>query len=206
MAIGRVPGATGIQPSIVDAKGDLIVATAADSVSRLAVGSNDQVLTADSAQATGLKWAAIPASSGPAFRAFRNTSQQTFNANTQTKVQLNGETFDTDNCFDSATNYRFTPNKSGYYLITGNITFSGANATTIKEVYIFKNGSEVAKIFSSNGSGTPGSSAAIGNSDLIYMNGSSDYLELYGYDSDGAARNFFNGTNLTYFTGVWIRS
>ena len=57
MAIGRVPGATGIQPSIVDAKGDLIAATAADSVSRLAAGSNNQVLTADSAEATGLKYA-----------------------------------------------------------------------------------------------------------------------------------------------------
>ena len=57
MAIGRVPGATGIQPSIVDAKGDLIAATAADSVSRLAVGTNNQVLTADSAEATGLKYA-----------------------------------------------------------------------------------------------------------------------------------------------------
>jgi len=57
MSIGRVPGTTGIQPSIVDAKGDLIVATAADSVSRLAVGSNGTVLTADSAEATGLKWA-----------------------------------------------------------------------------------------------------------------------------------------------------
>lgn len=58
MSIGRVPGATGIQPSIVDAKGDIIAATAADSVSRLAVGANNQVLTADSATATGLKWAA----------------------------------------------------------------------------------------------------------------------------------------------------
>jgi len=57
MSIGRVPGATGIQPSIVDAKGDIIAATAADSVSRLAVGTNNQVLMADSAQATGLKYA-----------------------------------------------------------------------------------------------------------------------------------------------------
>jgi hypothetical protein len=62
MSIGRVPGNTGIQPSIVDAKGDLIVATAADSVSRLAVGSNNQVLMADSAQATGVKWGASAAS------------------------------------------------------------------------------------------------------------------------------------------------
>lgn len=54
--------ATGIPATIVDAKGDLIAATAADTVSRLAVGSNDQVLTADSTTATGLKWAT--ASSG----------------------------------------------------------------------------------------------------------------------------------------------
>ena len=63
MSIGRVPGVTGIQPSIVDAKGDLIVATAADSVDRLAVGANNTVLTADSSTSTGLKWAA-PTNSG----------------------------------------------------------------------------------------------------------------------------------------------
>jgi hypothetical protein len=47
-----------INPTIVDAKGDLIAATAADAVSRIAIGANDTVLTADSAQATGMKWAA----------------------------------------------------------------------------------------------------------------------------------------------------
>jgi hypothetical protein len=48
---------TGIQASIVDAKGDLIVATGADTVVRRAVGTNNQVLTADSAETTGVKWA-----------------------------------------------------------------------------------------------------------------------------------------------------
>jgi len=57
MSIGRVPGATGIQPSIVTAKGDLIVATASGSVTNQAVGTNNQVLMADSAQADGVKWA-----------------------------------------------------------------------------------------------------------------------------------------------------
>lgn len=51
-----------IAKTIVDAKGDLIAATAADTVSRLAVGANDTVLTADSSTATGLKWAAAAVS------------------------------------------------------------------------------------------------------------------------------------------------
>jgi hypothetical protein len=59
MTAGRLPSVEGgIQPTIVDAKGDLIAATAADTPARLAVGANDTILTADSSTATGLKWAA----------------------------------------------------------------------------------------------------------------------------------------------------
>ena len=60
---GTVDDADAIQSSIVDAKGDIIAATAADTVARLAVGTNGQVLTAASGQATGLQWA-TPASGG----------------------------------------------------------------------------------------------------------------------------------------------
>jgi hypothetical protein len=56
-----VTDATGIPATIFDAKGDIIAATAADTASRLAVGTNGQILTADSTAATGLKWASAAA-------------------------------------------------------------------------------------------------------------------------------------------------
>jgi hypothetical protein len=60
MTIGRIPSVEGgIQPTIFDAKADILTATAADTPARLAVGANDTVLTADSSTATGLKWASV---------------------------------------------------------------------------------------------------------------------------------------------------
>lgn len=58
MDFSWVTDATGIPATIFDAKGDIIAATAADTASRLAVGADNTVLTADSSTATGLKWAA----------------------------------------------------------------------------------------------------------------------------------------------------
>lgn len=49
----------GISPTLADAKGDLFAATAADVVTRLAVGSEGSVLTATSAAATGLSWTGV---------------------------------------------------------------------------------------------------------------------------------------------------
>jgi hypothetical protein len=78
--------ANAIQNSIVDAKGDLIGATANDTPARLAVGTNGQVLTADSTAATGLKWAT--ASSGDLVR----ITKVTFTSASAVNV---------DNCFSS---------------------------------------------------------------------------------------------------------
>lgn len=75
-----------IQKTIVDAKGDLIAGTTSDAVARLAVGTNGQVLTADSAASTGLKWATAP-SSGLVY-----ITSSTFSGATTVSV---------DNCFTS---------------------------------------------------------------------------------------------------------
>ena len=78
-----------IQNAIVDAKGDLISATAADTPARLAVGANGTVLTADSAEATGLKWAA-PAGGGKVLQVVstKYSTQTTIASSTLTDTGL----------------------------------------------------------------------------------------------------------------------
>jgi hypothetical protein len=68
MTVGRIPVIEGgIQPTIFDAKGDLLTATAADTPARLAVGANNLYLVADSTAATGLKYEGAITSWTPTF-------------------------------------------------------------------------------------------------------------------------------------------
>jgi len=71
----KLDAAAAIQPTIVDAKGDLIAGTAADTVARLAVGTNGQYLKADSTQTTGLAWGTITQAVSSVTTAEVSTSQ-----------------------------------------------------------------------------------------------------------------------------------
>jgi hypothetical protein len=190
-----------IQNAIVDAKGDLIAATAADTPARLAVGTNGQVLTADSTAATGLAWATAAGSSGPAFRAWLS-ADQTVTGSTSTKVQYNTENFDTDSCYDPTTNYRFTPNKAGYYEVTAQFLFVTAGA--FGQISIIKNGGAATSAHRDAGQEGVGYAAV---TDLISMNGTTDYLEVFAYLQNGAGTEQILGyTDASFFNAVWIRS
>jgi hypothetical protein len=190
-----------IQNAIVTAKGDLIGATANATPAKLAVGTNGQVLSADSTASTGLKWISAASNSGPAFSVYRNTDQSV-SSSTWTKIALNAETFDTDNCFDSTTNYRFTPTKSGYYSMTGALgAYMSATNGSIS-ISMYKNGSGFKYTY---GATAVLSYGTVQVTELVYMNGTTDYLELYGWIS-GSSATFQTDAPITHFAGVWIRS
>jgi hypothetical protein len=88
MTIGRIPSVEGgIQPTIFDAKADILTATAADTPARLAVGSNGDTLVADSAATTGLRWQAnFAAGKNKIINGDFNINQRGFTSNTSSQT------------------------------------------------------------------------------------------------------------------------
>ena len=115
----------------------------------------------------------------PAF-AVGLSADQSISSSTYTKCNLNTEDFDTTNNFDSSTNYRFQPTIAGYYQINATMRFEGTNMIN-NTVAIYKNGSQ-ARILGTNRV-TVSSPVTISGGHVIYLNGTTDYIELYGYVS-----------------------
>ena len=123
----------------------------------------------------------------PAFAAYLSVTQSA-STSTFTKVEVNTEIFDTDGCYDHTTNYRFTPTTAGKYLVSGavliNSASSGSSETHMNNIGgIYKNGSTYVCYNSSYirdlaATGEDGMQLVTA---IVDFNGSSDYVELYGY-------------------------
>ena len=138
------------------------------------------------------------AGTGPAFSAYANASQS-ISSVTYTKVTFNAAEFDTASCFDSTTNYRFTPTVAGYYQVNLVIASSG-NAS--HWAIIYKNGTGVKYGAPNSAAINIGYGASI--SVLIYMNGTTDYIEGYTYIP--AAATITNSATNTYFQASMVRA
>jgi len=135
----------------------------------------------------------------PAFEAYLS-ADQTVSNNVLTKVQMDTEIFDTDNMYDNSTNYRFTPTVAGKYYVYASIKIFGDGDIEMSNTHIYKNGSLYkGAIFDPVNTSSSMNASNLSNSAVINMNGTSDYLEIFGLVQSGNARQFHTATKNTYF-------
>jgi len=164
-------------------------------------GDTSGAITLSAPAVAGTNTITLPASTGtvaltsqingPAFSATRTATTQSISSGVVTKAQFTEETFDTNNCYDSSTNYRFTPTVAGYYQVNWSIVIDVLSASTEFYAAVFKNG--VNYSWSSNLTATAAHYNAVSGSDLVYLNGSTDYIEIYVQQNGGSSKSIFIG-------------
>lgn len=111
----------------------------------------------------------------PAFQALLGTTQNNVGS-TLTKVNINTIDFDTNSWFDTV-NYRYTPQIAGYYFFQGTGIVQVTTSVTSQQVQLRKNNSDiVGRVINRF---TVSNSYYMQPTGLVYMNGSTDYVELW---------------------------
>jgi len=116
------------------------------------------------------------------------------------KIPLAYSEFNVGGMFDIVTNYRFTPTVAGYYQFSWALNFNDAS-TSLTQAYsaLYKNGAlfKIGADYNSTATAQFGSTGGV----LVYLNGTTDYIELYGYAvgttpsiSGSSANNYLTGT------------
>jgi len=167
-------------------KGDLYTFSTSDT--RLGVGANGHVLTADSVEATGLKWAAPAGGTTFSGVSVANSAVQSIANNTNTALTFNSEIFDTDGYHSTSSNTsRLTipTGKNGYYFITANFAFA-LNATGNRDMFFAKNGTAIRYATSPIASSSTYTGFAL---TFIANLVATDYIELFCAQTSGGNLN-----------------
>ena len=153
------------------------------------------VLTSASSIPTSVLTGNIIQNAGPAFSATL-TSDQTVSNNTWTKLNFITEVFDTNGNYDSS---RFTPTIAGYYQINLTLWFGGVTSLTRGQAAIYKTGVISTRIVDT------ATKYGFSGSDLIYCNGSTDYVEAYVYIT-GSGLLIEGSVSVHKFSGSLVRA
>lgn len=138
----------------------------------------------------------------PMFETFL-TSGQNITTNTFNKLNFNNVNFDSHSWYDAA-NFRYTPQIAGYYLFTAAFTMVPSTSASVKLISLYKNGSLAKYLEFTRYSAVAGTVTASGSS-IIYMNGTTDYVETYAYPLGTGTLAISSAASQTYFQGHLIK-
>lgn len=207
-AAGTAPEWVASLQSLITAKGGMIAALGPNTPAQLPVGANGTVLTADSAEATGVKWGAPPPAAFVGARGTRNNNQSIANT-THTPLTWEAESYDTDALHDNATNpERFTvpAGKGGKYEVRAAV-FWAANGTGVRQLAIVKNGITAMAHDRLAPSASQDFSQAVA---AIVDLAPGDYVQVNLYQDSGAALSVIGNSGLglvtTYMEVHWMGS
>lgn len=134
----------------------------------------------------------------PAFAAYL-TNAQALTSNVTAKITQDTEEFDTNSNFASS---RFSPNVAGYYQINAQARFAATATAGACFMSLYKNGGEYRRC----DAGTLGAAMVRSISTLVYLNGSTDYIEMFGYVFDnGGAPSVVSGAANTFLNGCLLK-
>jgi hypothetical protein len=151
----------------------------------LAAGTSGYFLKTQGGSANPV-WAAAGGANTPYFYASRTGSQSNQTSGTWAKYEGDDEIIDTDGDYDDSTNYRFTPTTAGKYMICFSAAY-GSSTNAQRYVFnIYKNGSAYNNSRASTQAGMAGQEIWGYAAAILDMNGSSDYVEAYGFLESGA--------------------
>lgn len=165
-------------------------------------GDTSGTITLQAPAVSGSTTITLPAATGtmmvsgnmPAFSAYASATSSSITSGVDTKVLFDTESFDTNNNFASS---RFTPTVAGYYQINATLRFNGTY--TSAAIILFKNGGNVGYL--QNGVQTVTTASS-----LQYMNGTTDYLEIYTSMSGTSLTVGAGNANTNYFSGSLVRA
>lgn len=167
--------------------------------------STNRTLTLPDNTGTVITTGSTFAGTGPAFNVWKNSGQN-ITTDTWTKCTFDNEDFDTNNNFASST---FTPTVAGYYQVnaTANLSNTTNNASS-NRVAIYKNGSVYKAVWWNAASGNLYINDTLQCvSTVVYMNGTTDYLEVYCFETAGGTPQIVgNADKRTSFSGALVRS
>ena len=179
--------------TVITTQGDILYRDGSG-LQRLAKGTAGQALLMNSG-ANAPEWGAGGEKNTPVFDARANASQTVSN-NTNTKITFGLENVDSDGCF---ANSRFTPTTAGWYHFIGST--GGTSKSGYIAVWVKKNNNEDYYIVDSS---SHVSSYFEGGSKVLYMDGSSDYVELYINMANGRTLSHTGNNCATRFSGFRI--